>query len=587
MTPHFILRLVGFALLCAALIAPIPVRADDCYVWAPLHNGTDDGQVEELIVYNDLLHIGGGFTMINGNSSMRHIARWNAGIWEPVGSGRGQNVAALGVYDDGGGEDLYAGAYDHPSPGGDVCRLYNWNGSSWTKIADFTAPDDPVVVALGEWTGAPTPGLVVGGAYNQVLNWSPVAGYNLTSLAVYNPTMTPPWQAIGGAVEEGGSPGEVLVIKEHNNELYIGGRFDTVGGVSAAGIAKWDGAMWHSLGLENTATWFAMVWDIAFYDPDGPDGPASEALYVAGLFDFANPVYGVPPDIILVRSSGGSWGRVGGGFYNQMGDDPPVFDVEYGGFALTVDETDPNNPNLYFGGQFDYRADDESVLFSNIARWDGSAWHTVAGGVGGLGSFGILDLAVADLDGAGPDDPTVVAGGLFEHAGPLTVNNFAYLTPVAPVNVLAHPANQSVKVSRDAVFTVGASGYGTLFYQWYKDDVAVVDDDHFSGAQTDTLTVTGCGLAHEGVYKAEVSNVCGPEESNTATLTVLIPDFDDDGDVDLSDYGIFLDCYNGPGNPPAEPGCDNADFDNDGDVDLSDYGVFLDCYNGPANPPAC
>jgi hypothetical protein len=28
-------------------------------------------------------------------------------------------------------------------------------------------------------------------------------------------------------------------------------------------------------------------------------------------------------------------------------------------------------------------------------------------------------------------------------------------------------------------------------------------------------------------------------------------------------------------------------IDGDGDVDLSDYGGSLNCYNGPANPPAC
>jgi hypothetical protein len=64
-------------------------------------------------------------------------------------------------------------------------------------------------------------------------------------------------------------------------------------------------------------------------------------------------------------------------------------------------------------------------------------------------------------------------------------------------------------------------------------------------------------------------------------------DFDDDGDVDLSDYGTFLDCYNGPGKPPASSGCETPDFDDDGDVDLGDYAAFLDCYNGPGKPPAC
>jgi hypothetical protein len=72
-----------------------------------------------------------------------------------------------------------------------------------------------------------------------------------------------------------------------------------------------------------------------------------------------------------------------------------------------------------------------------------------------------------------------------------------------------------------------------------------------------------------------------------AMLRSVASDYDVDGDVDLSDYGAFLTCYNGPGNPPAAPDCAAADFDDDGDVDLSDYGEFLSCYNGPGNPPAC
>jgi hypothetical protein len=70
-------------------------------------------------------------------------------------------------------------------------------------------------------------------------------------------------------------------------------------------------------------------------------------------------------------------------------------------------------------------------------------------------------------------------------------------------------------------------------------------------------------------------------------------DSDGDGDVDLTDYGAFLSCYNGPTNPYADDPTICICFDSDptgapdGDVDLSDYGDFLTCYNGPANPPNC
>ena len=41
------------------------------------------------------------------------------------------------------------------------------------------------------------------------------------------------------------------------------------------------------------------------------------------------------------------------------------------------------------------------------------------------------------------------------------------------------------------------------------------------------------------------------------------------------------------GQPDQPPGCEAADFDQDGDVDGTDYGVFSGCFNGSGNPPAC
>jgi len=77
-------------------------------------------------------------------------------------------------------------------------------------------------------------------------------------------------------------------------------------------------------------------------------------------------------------------------------------------------------------------------------------------------------------------------------------------------------------------------------------------------------------------------------------------DFDADGDVDADDLGIFESCATGPAvpyNPAAlpesAPGCTltpdgtghvAADFDDDGDVDQADFGIFQRCYSGEGNP---
>ncbi len=66
-------------------------------------------------------------------------------------------------------------------------------------------------------------------------------------------------------------------------------------------------------------------------------------------------------------------------------------------------------------------------------------------------------------------------------------------------------------------------------------------------------------------------------------------DADGDGDVDLTDFGQFQGCFNGPNRPfGAESAtCLCFDGDKDADVDLADFGAFQSCFNGPNRPAAC
>jgi hypothetical protein len=72
-------------------------------------------------------------------------------------------------------------------------------------------------------------------------------------------------------------------------------------------------------------------------------------------------------------------------------------------------------------------------------------------------------------------------------------------------------------------------------------------------------------------------------------------DFDQDGDVDVDDLGVFICCMAGPSisydtlpsgctlTPDAD-GFIAADCDEDGDVDMADFGGFQLCYSGEGNP---
>ncbi|MBP7937433.1 MAG: Ig-like domain-containing protein [Phycisphaerae bacterium] len=72
--------------------------------------------------------------------------------------------------------------------------------------------------------------------------------------------------------------------------------------------------------------------------------------------------------------------------------------------------------------------------------------------------------------------------------------------------------------------------------------------------------------------------------------TAMAPDFDLDGDVDGEDLsGVLAPCFTGPDLGPVSEDCKVADLDDDGDVDMSDFGLFQRCFSGPgAHPdPAC
>ena len=58
-------------------------------------------------------------------------------------------------------------------------------------------------------------------------------------------------------------------------------------------------------------------------------------------------------------------------------------------------------------------------------------------------------------------------------------------------------------------------------------------------------------------------------------------DFDNDCDVDQTDFGLFQACYSGAGAIQELPECAPARLDTDEDVDPGDLAVFLACLSGP------
>jgi len=183
-------------------------------------------------------------------------------------------------------------------------------------------------------------------------------------------------------------------------------------------------------------------------------------------------------------------------------------------------------------------------------------WRKDGGNIDGATQSSYTIDAVAAED-AGEYDVVVSNPCGSQTSEPATLT----VTDVGP-SITEHPADQIVCEGDAVIFTVVAEGDG-LSYQWRK------DDEEIPGATESSYTIDSVSLADTGNYDVVVTNPCGSETSEAATLGVAerpAGDLDLDGDVDHADLGIFL----------ASWGIDDGgDLDGDGDTDHADLGIFL------------
>jgi hypothetical protein len=119
-------------------------------------------------------------------------------------------------------------------------------------------------------------------------------------------------------------------------------------------------------------------------------------------------------------------------------------------------------------------------------------------------------------------------------------------------------------------------------YQWFRNDVPLIDGGHISGAQESQLRFNPVSLADAGVYHALVSNACGAVTSDEAVITVATPcyttgcyancDFSTSCPaLSANDFVCFLRAYNN--------GQSYADCDGIGGLTSSDFICFVTAYN--------
>ena len=217
------------------------------------------------------------------------------------------------------------------------------------------------------------------------------------------------WSALSGPSDTG-TDGDVYALAVHDDgtgpALYAGGEFTHAGGVWVNYVARWDGTAWSTLSGPAGRGVSSPVSALAVFDSG-----AGPVLYAGGDFSTAG---GVTVNHVA-EWDGSAWSALTG---------PWDTGVSAWVRALTVHD-DGTGPALYAGGEFETAG---GVTVNYVAKWDGSAWSALSGPAGtGLDGTGpdynppVNALAVYD-DGSGP---ALYAGGTFERAGGVTVNDIA------------------------------------------------------------------------------------------------------------------------------------------------------------------
>ena len=130
--------------------------------------------------------------------------------------------------------------------------------------------------------------------------------------------------------------------------MYIGGQFDSVGGVWARNVAKWNGSAWGALGRGLNGTW------------DGVRSLAADGkgdLFVNGSFDTA-----------------GSLPARGIAYWNGSGWVPVLLKDTSG---IVNDIVSDGRGGVYAGGHFSSIG---GVTAKSIAYWNGSSWSALGKG---------------------------------------------------------------------------------------------------------------------------------------------------------------------------------------------------------------
>ncbi len=310
-------------------------------------------------------YLGGSFAVVQpGGTILNSVARWANGVWSEPGGGITNgyilSLAATGAAGPG-PPALYVSGPMLSAGGVPASGVARWDGTAWSGLGIGLSMIIPSNLGYAhafevyddDGNGPRQPGLYVAGRFNYA------GGVLVNHIARWDGAA---WEALlgPGGPGLGGTPTESLKAFDHDGPgparemLYVGGTFNSAGGLVAIGLARWDGTTWSTVpGWPGAANVKAME----VFDDDGP-GPRKPSLFAAGIF----PQLGGLQANNIARWDGGQWHPLANGLTGGIG----VTEIN-ALLAFDEDGRGPNPGGLYAGGNFNFGGSGGQRW--GIARW--------------------------------------------------------------------------------------------------------------------------------------------------------------------------------------------------------------------------
>lgn len=494
--------------LTETVTGPITTPVNGIGEWKSIATGTN-GIVETIAdSSSDIKYVGGSFTTA-GDITVSNLAIINSlNEWETIGTGSNGSINSVDIAPDG---TIYA-AGDFTSIGGvSANNIARWNGTSWSSLGAGT--NGPILKIKFSTTGA----LYVGGIFTTA------GGLTVNNISKWENNT---WAAlIDSSTGISGTNNEIRSIGfDEKNQLYIGGNFDTAGGVSAARIARWNGMNWSALGSGTSGFVQAIE-------------SSGDYLYVGGNFSLAGNI--TVNRIARFNKVNESWETLGNGLSGN------------------VNTITSKGSYIYVGGSFDTASDVGSIdkIVNNLARWSSTNGWEALGPNTTVGVSTTVNTLVFTKNGT-----ELIVGGNFSTAGNINTNNIAIwsenfctensITPEYQINGEFENGNNALILNEGDELLLSMLPNNISFSITLPNGTKV-NGDYNLGSLT---------AEQSGTYTYETSQGC-IENLEISIQPLIALDQDNDGVIDENDN-----CANTPeGESVDSNGCSFGQFDSDND----------------------